>query len=136
MRRSAGLARWLAGSAAALMLTAAQQPSPFAQAKAGDWELTGIPGVKANHQCIGDMLSLARYEHRGKSCSSKVISQNATKAVVEYTCGGAGFGHSELELITPRNLRVSTQGISDGLPFNYVLQARRLGDCPATASSH
>ena len=56
MRRSAVLARWLAGSAAALMLIAAQQPSPFAQAKAGDWELTGIPGVKANHQCIGDII--------------------------------------------------------------------------------
>jgi hypothetical protein len=26
-------------------------------------------------------------------------------------------------------LRISTQGISGGLPFNYVLQARRIGDC-------
>jgi hypothetical protein len=26
-------------------------------------------------------------------------------------------------------LRISTQGISDGLPFNYVLQARRIDDC-------
>jgi hypothetical protein len=134
MTRTAVLALSVAGSAAALMLTAAQQPSPFAQAKGGDWELTGVPGAKSVHQCLGDVLALARYEHRGKSCSSKLISQSANKVVVEYNCGGAGFGHSELELITPRNLRVSTQGISDSLPFNYVLQARRLGDCPSTAS--
>ena len=136
MKRTAALALSIAGCAAALMLTAAQQPSPFAQAKAGDWELTGVPGQKAVHQCIGDVLSLARYEHRGKSCSSKLISGTANKVVVEYSCGGAGFGHSELELITPRNLRISTQGISDSLPFNYVLQARRLGDCATPTPSH
>jgi hypothetical protein len=136
MTRTASLALSIGGCAAALLLTAAQASSPFAQAKGGDWELTGIPGAKSIHQCVGDVFAFARYEHRGKSCSSKLISQSATKAVVEYNCGGAGFGHSELELITPRNLRVSTQGISDGLPFNYVLQARRVGDCPATATSH
>ena len=118
------------------MLTAAQPPSPLAQAKGGDWELTGVPGAKTVHECVGNVLAFARYEHRGKSCSSKLISESATKVVVEYNCGGAGFGHSEIELITPRNLKVSTQGISDGLPFNYVLQARRAGDCPATATSH
>lgn len=136
MTRTAVLALSIAASAAALMLTAAQQASPLAQAKAGDWELTGVPGSKAVHECVGEVLAFARYEHRGKSCSSKLISQSATKVVVEYSCGGAGFGHSEIELITPRNLRISTQGISDGLPFNYVLQARRVGDCAASATSH
>jgi len=39
--------------------------------------------------------------------------------------------------VTPRSLRLDTQGISDGLPFHYVAQARRVGDCPAqTASRH
>jgi len=33
-------------------------------------------------------------------------------------------------LITPRSIRIETQGISDNLPFNYVIQARRVGDCP------
>jgi hypothetical protein len=32
-------------------------------------------------------------------------------------------------LITPRSIRIETQGISGDLPFNYVLQARRVGDC-------
>ena len=47
--------------------------------------------------------------------------------------GAAGFGHSEVTLLTPRSLRIATQGISDGLPFNYVLQAHRIADCPGGA---
>ena len=31
-------------------------------------------------------------------------------------------------------LRIGTQGISGGLPFNYVLQAHRVGDCAKNAS--
>jgi hypothetical protein len=43
-----------------------------------------------------------------------------------------------MDVITPRSLRISTQGISDNLPFNYLLQARRVGECPekATAARH
>jgi hypothetical protein len=84
------------------------------------------------------MAALARYEHRSRSCTMKVISDSSSAAVVEYSCGGAGFGHTKLEVITPRSLRIETQGVSQNLPFSYVLQARRVGDCPApaTASRH
>ena len=51
-------------------------------------------------------------------------------SVIDYNCGAAGFGHSEVNVITPRSIRIATQGISDGLPFNYVLQAHRIADCP------
>jgi hypothetical protein len=54
---------------------------------------------------------------------------------VQYTCGAAGFGRTQIDVLTPRSLRISTQGISDGLPFNYVMQARRMGDCTKSASS-
>ncbi|MFL6743798.1 MAG: DUF3617 domain-containing protein, partial [Sphingomicrobium sp.] len=97
----------------------------------------GVPGAKSPpRQCVSDVLALARYEHRGKNCSSKTISQSASSVVVEYSCGGAGFGHSKLDVITPRSLRIETQGVSDNLPFSYVLQAHRLGDCSTTAVSH
>ena len=52
-----------------------------------------------------------------------------SSATIEYHCAGADFGRSEIDVITPRSLRIETQGISDGLPFNYVLQARRVGEC-------
>jgi len=58
--------------------------------------------------------------------------------VIHYSCPGNEFGRSTMTVITPRSLRIETQGISDNLPFAYVLQARRVGECTAgqTASRH
>jgi hypothetical protein len=125
-----------AAIAATVALTAAQQPSALAQAKPGLWELSGVPGAKVPpRECVADVATLARFEHRRSTCTSKVISDRSSSTVIEYTCAGAGFGHSQIDVITPRALRISTQGVSDSLPFNYVLQARRVGDCPNSASA-
>jgi hypothetical protein len=135
--RLAGLAA--TGAAIALTLTAAQRPALFAQTAGGMWEVSGVPGASTPvRQCIADTALLARFEHRAQNCSFKVISDNRTSAVVDYSCGGAGFGHSRIDMITPRSLRIETQGIADRLPFSYVLQARRVGDCQtaATAQRH
>jgi hypothetical protein len=125
-----------AGAGAMLALTAAQRPGALAQASPGLWEISGAEGAKSPiRQCLSDIAVLAQFEHRGRNCSSRVISSDASSTVIEYRCGGAGFGHSKIDVITPRNLRIETQGISDNLPFGYVLQARRVGDCPAKTSS-
>ena len=135
--RLVGLA--IAGAVAALALTAAQRPSALAQTSPGLWEISGTPGSKIPlKECVSDVASLAQFEHRGRSCDRRIISDDPGSAVIEYSCGGAGFGHSKVDVITPRALRIDTQGVSGGLPFSYVLQARRVGDCPApaTASRH
>ena len=132
-----GKATLLIGPLAAIMaaFAAAQQPPALGQAQPGLWEISGAPGAKAPiRQCVADLATLARFEHRAKNCTAKVLKSTGTSSAIEYSCGAAGFGHSDLELITPRSLRISTQGISDGLPFNYVLQARRVDDCPKSAS--
>lgn len=123
-------------SAGALLLTAAQPLPTLAQTQPGLWELSGMPGAKTPVRiCVADVPSLARFEHRGKACTAKVLKQSGSLTAFEYSCGAAGFGHSDVEAITPRSLRISTQGISDGLPFNYVLQARRVDDCPKAAAA-
>ena len=123
-----------AALAAAFMLSAAEPPPMLSQARPGLWEVSGAPGMKAPLRlCIADVTALPRFEHRAHSCTSKVIRQSGSAAEVEYSCGAAGFGHSEVIALTPRSLRIATQGISDGLPFNYVVQARRMGDCPKSA---
>jgi hypothetical protein len=114
---------------------AASPPSALAQVAAGLWEISGVPGAEAPvRQCVSDVLALAQYEHRGRNCSRKVLSDRARSMLVNYSCGAAGFGQTQIDVITPRSLRISTQGISDQLPFNYVLQARRVGDCTKNAS--
>lgn len=125
------LALCLVAGVGVLTLAAAAQPSALAQSQAGLWEISGVPGTKTPlRQCVADIASLARFEHRGKNCSPKVISSHPDSIVIEYSCGTAGFGRSQVDVITPRSLRIDTQGISAGLPFSYVLQARRIDDCP------
>ena len=114
----------------------AAPPSALSQSQPGLWEISGAPGTSAPvRQCLSEITMLARFEHRAKACNAKVLKDGATMTAIDYSCGGAGFGHSQIDVITPRSLRISTQGISDGLPFNYVLQARRVDDCPKTTVS-
>lgn len=123
-------------AAALLLLMGAGQPSALTQAQPGIWEISGAPGAKAPvRQCVADIAALARFEHRAKTCTANVIKDDGTSTSIQYSCGGAGFGNSEIQVITPRSLRISTQGISDGLPFNYVLQAHRIDDCPKNIAS-
>ena len=130
MARASTLAFILACCAAPFLL-AAGQPAALSQSQPGLWEISGAPGTNAPiRQCVTDIIALARFEHRAKACNAKILKDRGTMTAIDYSCGGSGFGHSEIDVITPRSLRISTQGISDGLPFNYVLQARRVDDCP------
>jgi hypothetical protein len=118
------------------LLTAAQQPSALGTTSAGEWELTGVPEAKGPvRQCVSDLMLLTQYEHRAHHCTSQVISDHGNSTIVQYSCGAAGFGRTQIDVLTPRSLRISTQGISDSLPFNYVMQAHRIGDCTKSASS-
>jgi hypothetical protein len=126
----------LAAVGSLALLTGAQQPSALGTTSAGDWELTGLPGAKtALRQCVTDLMSLTQFEHRGQHCTSTVISDHGNSTIVQYNCGARGFGRTQIDVLTPRSLRISTQGISDNLPFNYVLQARRMGDCAKSLSA-
>jgi hypothetical protein len=114
------------------LLVAAAQPSALAQTSPGLWEIDGLPKARAPiRQCVANTALLARVEHNGQACKQIVISDTETSTVIEYTCTGGGFGRSKLTLLTPRSLRIETQGISANYPFNYVIQARRVGECSA-----
>ena len=120
----------IGGVFAALTLTAAQRPSPLAVTSAGLWEVTGLPGSKTPvRQCVGDVAALAQFEHRQKNCTRRVLSEGPSSVVIHYQCPGGDFGRSKVTVVTPRSLKIETQGISDRYPFSYVLQARRVGTC-------
>jgi hypothetical protein len=111
------------------------QPSARAQVAGGLWEISGVPGAKEPvRECIPNVALLAQFEHRGRNCSRNVLSDKGSSTLISYKCGAAGFGQSTVEVLTPRSLQISTQGISDQLPFNYVLQAHRVGECPKSAT--
>jgi len=111
-----------------LVLTAAVRPAVFAEATGGLWEISRSDGGRRNI-CVPDPVLLAQYEHLKSKCSREVIRDMKGRAEISYSCGGSAFGQSKIEQLTPRSLRIETQGISGDSPFHYVLQARRLGDC-------
>ena len=112
-----------------LLLAGATRPAMLAQTSGGLWEISGVPGSAPQRLCVADPALLAQFEHRKANCTRVVIREQGSSAEVHYTCAGGGFGHTTMTLLTPRSLRVHTQGLSRGAPFNYVLQARKLGPC-------
>ncbi len=131
MRRRRIASLGLAAAALAL-IGAAGQPRALASTSAGLWEISGIPGVNGPmRRCVSRTAALAAVEHRGQPCASALISDEGRSAVIHYSCRGGGFGQSRMTVITPRSLRIETQGITGGGPFNYTVQARRAGNCPS-----
>ena len=127
----------IGGAAAALGAGAAEPPWALAQAHPGLWEVTGWPSARGPVRlCVADIRSLGRFEHRARRCETRVIPRGPSSASVEYQCGGAGFGSSRIDVITPRSLRIRTQGISNNMPFHYLIQARRVGECPQAPRAH
>ena len=123
----------IAGSAAALLLTLGAAARPFVLARAGGglWEIDRVgPGQRAR-LCLPDPNALASIEHRGQACTRVIVREMPNSALVHYTCTGGGFGQSQINAITPRSLRIETQGIAAKAPFQYTFQARRVGDCKA-----
>src|SRR5689334_16324764 len=124
MTVGARLLKIAAGARAALVLVGAAGPTFLTQVQGGLWEISGAPTSKAPiRMCVADVASLARFEHRGRNCTAKILKSSGSSTVIDYNCGFAGFGHSQVDMLTPRSLRIDTQGVSEGLPFAYVLQA-------------
>ena len=124
-----GSLKILAGCALGLLVTAAR-PAALVPATPGQWEISRS-GQAPTRMCIAEPELLAQLEHRSQACNRTLVRDGPTTATIHYTCAGGGYGQSTITTITPRSLRIHTQGISGSLPFHYVVQARRVGDCPA-----
>lgn len=123
-----GLAGLLTISAA--VVAVASVPRALAPAMGGLWEVSqSATGHNPTRICVASPELLANFEHRQQRCTRQVISDSGTETLISYNCAGGGFGQSKMTLITPRTLRIDTQGISDNLPFHYQLHARRVGNC-------
>lgn len=116
----------------ATLAVAAASPRALSPATGGLWAVSpDATGHDAEQICVASPAVLSQWEHRTGKCTRVVISDQGTQARIRYTCADGGFGDSKVTLITPRSLKIDTQGISGGLPFHYQRHARRVGDCPA-----
>lgn len=128
MRIAGRLGSIVAASLGLGAVAVAATPALLEGAVPGLWEVSR-PGAPVTRLCLADPAELAQFEHRQASCERHLVGEAGTKAMFHYSCTPAGFGNSSVTLITPRSLRVETQGISDNAPFKYTFQARHVGNC-------
>ena len=114
----------------AAALAAASVPRALSPASGGLWEVSrSATGHNPTRICVATPDLLAQFEHRQLRCTRTVVSDSGAETLISYNCPAGGFGQSKMTLITPRTLRIDTQGIADNLPFHYQLHARRIGNC-------
>ena len=103
---------------------------PLAMVGPGEWEIGKTASGRGERACLTDPAMLMQWEHRTKQCTRTIDNMSLDRAEVHYTCAGGDFGTSRVQVVTPRSIKVNTQGIADGLPFGYIIHARRIGNCP------
>lgn len=96
----------------------------------GLWQVYPLGASSTNMQfCIDNGRRLIQIRHPRESCKRFVIQDTPGTVTVQYTCPAGGYGHTKLRFENPRLVQLETQGIDDGLPFNFAAEVRRIGAC-------
>lgn len=103
------------------------------QLEAGLWQLD-VRGRAPRLMCVTDPIVLVQVEHDQPGCSRFVIANETKSSTVHYSCQRAGWGRTTIRVETPRVATILTQGIARNAPFDYAVQARRVGGCGAQAA--
>ena len=129
MRRFALISTACAGLAAA-SAAAAPPPRALAGVAPGLWEVSRTAaGTGARRMCVSNVLELGSYALSGRQCDRTILRRDSGGVLLDISCAGGDFARSTIEVTTPRSLRIQTQGIRAGEPFDMRLYARRSGSC-------
>lgn len=109
-------------------------PAALRQLEAGLWQLE-IKGKAPRQLCVTDPVTLVQVEHDQPGCSRFVIANDPKSSTVHYKCEGAGWGRTTVRIETPRMAAIHTQGIARNAPFDYTVEARRVGACAAQTAA-
>ena len=127
----------IAGALAAALFVAAfpasgQRP-PLAmldQLDIGQWELRLRDGRKlVERLCVNNGRRLIQLRHLEPTCDRYIIDDKPGEVTVQYTCRGRGYGRTHIRRETNQLVQIDSQGIAEGLPFDFIAEARRIGDC-------
>ncbi len=94
----------------------------------GRWELRGRDG-SVQRICLGDKMRLVQLRHHGSACNQVVIDSSVDALTVQYTCRGRGYGRTHIRRESERLFQLETQGIAEGLPFEFDAEGRWVGEC-------
>ncbi|MDG2535442.1 hypothetical protein P6144_17405 [Sphingomonas sp. HITSZ_GF] len=100
----------------------------LSQIERGQWLLKERLGSERKI-CFTAPVNFIQIAHGNGPCDQFVISQDQHAATVSYSCDGHGKGRTTITVETPRLVKIETQGVLDGSPFEQEYEARRTGAC-------
>lgn len=95
----------------------------------GRWELRTRENGGVQRICVGDRRRLVQLRHPDLSCERLIVEDTPNSVTVQYTCRGRGYGRTHIRRETGQLIQVESQGVADGLPFDFAAEGRRTGDC-------
>ena len=98
----------------------------------GMWEVRTRDGKQLERICLDHGRRLIQLRHPRLSCRQFVAEDGPAAVTVHYTCPGQGSGRTHLRFETSRLVQIDSAGFASRLPFDFVAEARRVGDCTAT----
>lgn len=111
---------------------AAQRPSlaMLDLLQPGQWEVRDrdLSGGRSRI-CIESGRRLIQIRHMREACRSFTVQDTADAVTVHYTCPGNGYGQTSVRFESAQLVQLETQGIAQGLPFNFRAEVRRVGTC-------
>lgn len=124
----------LAGAAAGCALltpVAAQGPSlaMLDGLERGQWQVRFRDDGATQRVCLRTGRELIQLRHPGGGCSRYVVEDGNNVVTVQYTCRGSNYGRTSIRRETRSLVQLESQGIDDGLPFQFTAEARRTGSC-------
>jgi hypothetical protein len=97
--------------------------------ESGLWEVRARDESDTVQLCIDNGRKLIQIRHQRETCRRFVVDDTPGLVTVHYTCPANGYGHTRVRFENSRLAHLETQGIDNGLPFNFVAEARRIGAC-------
>lgn len=102
------------------------------QIETGRWELRlRDPGKPTQRLCVNNGRRFIQLRHPETACERLIVEDSPSAVTVQYTCRGRGYGRTHIRRETRQLMQIQSQGIADGLPFEFSAEARRVGDCAA-----
>lgn len=123
----AGASILVAGGGAAVAHRSSTQ-AVLGQIERGQWLLKEVRGDERKI-CFTAPVNFIQIGHGNAPCDQFVIAQDQHSATVGYMCTGHGKGRTTVTVETPRLVKIETQGVADGAPFELEYEARRVGAC-------
>ncbi len=127
----------MAGAMGAMLVASAvpasgQRPAlaMLDQLDSGKWELRLRDGrTVVERLCIDNGRRFIQLRHPEPTCERFIVDDQPGQVTVQYTCRGKGYGRTHIRRETNRLVQIDSQGIAEGLPFEFIAEARRVGDC-------